>query len=376
MGHAPRGRKSSTKGGLSLHCANPASNIDLAPTPMDTPMTPSFSRTGRRALAMGTLLLALGGTPSVQAQDAALQDAVTAYQSADYDEAIEQFAALVEDAATERPVKKEALQYLGRAYVAKRAYDDARDTIDRLLDLEPPLVQLDPDVEPPPLMKLYYEVRRDYAGYEVERADPGLQTLAVMDFTNTSVDEKERFDPMQQGFASMMINYLQGSTSLQVVERERIQWLLDELEMQRDPALVDQGSAVRTGKLLGANTVLFGAFTVSGRDMWLSARLVKVETGEILLAEQIIGRRDEFFDLVRQLSDQVADAIDVELAEAGEAGGETRSLDAVLAYSQGLALLEQEKYQEAYDKFMQAVDHDPDYTRAQQKAESIRPLLG
>lgn len=64
------------------------------------------------------------------------------------------------------------------------------------------------------------------------------------------------------------------------------------------------------------------------------------------------------------------------MAAAGDAGGETRSLDAVLAYSQGLALLEEEKYQEAYDKFMQAVAYDPGYTRAQQKAESLRPMLG
>lgn len=342
---------------------------------MHIPMT-TCSSLMRRAMRGAALLALLVGATAALAQDADLQLAVEAYQGAEYDEAIERFAALVEDATTERTVKKEALQYLGRAYVAKRAYDDARTTIDRLLDLEPPLVQLDPDVEPPPLMKLYYEVRRDYAGYEVQREDPGLQTLAVMDFTNASVDEKERFDPMQQGFASMMINYLQGATNLQVIERERIQWLLDELEMQRDPALVDQSSAVRTGKLLGANAVLFGAFTVNGRDMWLSARLVKVETGEILLAEQIIGRQNEFFDLVRQLSDQVADAIDVEMASAGDAGGQTRSLDAVLAYSQGLALLEEEKYQEAYDKFMQAVSYDPGYTRAQQKAESLRPMLG
>lgn len=69
--------------------------------------------------------------------------------------------------------------------------------------------------------------------------------------------------------------------------------------------------------------------------------------------------------------------IDVEMASGGTSGtGEKRSLDAVLAYSQGLALLEQEKYQETYDKFMQAIDYGPEYIRAQQKAESIRLLLG
>ncbi len=337
-----------------------------------------------RLLCAALCVVAVSFAP-VQAQDVALQKAIEAYSVAEYDQAITGFAALVEDASTDKAVKKEALQYLGRAYVAKRAYDDVRSTIDRLLDLEPPLVELDPEDEPPALMKLYYEVRRDYAGYEVQRPEPGMKTLAVMDFTNTSVDEKERFDSMQQGFASMMINYLEGATGLKVVERERIQWLLDELELQRDGGLVDQASAVRTGKLLGANAVLFGAFTVHGNQMWISARLVKVETGEILLAEQIFGKKDEFFELIEKLSDQVADAIGVELAKnnndnnggSASAGGdgESHSLDAVLSYSQGLGLIEQEKYQEAYDKFIEALEYDPNYTRARRKADSLRPQL-
>lgn len=327
-----------------------------------------------RVACAAICLLAVSIGPA-RAQEAALEKAIESYNAAEYDQAITGFAALVEDASTDKTVKKEALQYLGRAYVAKRAYDDVRTTIDRLLDLEPPLVELDPETEPPDLMELYYEVRRDYTGYEVERPDPGMTTLAVMDFTNTSVDEKERFDPMQQGFASMMINYLEGATDLKVVERERIQWLLDELELQRQPGIVDQESAVRTGKLLGATAVLFGAFTVHGKQMWLSARLVKVETGEILLAEQIFGNRDDFFELVEDLSGQVTEAIGTELASASEAGQESRSLDAVLSYSQGLGLIEQGKYQEAYDKFIEALDYDPSYARARRKAESLRPQL-
>ena len=117
--------------------------------------------------------------------------------------------------------------------------------------------------------------------------------------------------------------------------------------------------------------------------MWISARLVKVETGEILLAEQIFGERDEFFELVEKLSDQVTEAIGVELASAGRSndgdgggnGGQTRSLDAQLSYSQGLGLIEQEKYQEAYDKFLEALEYDPQYADAQRRADSLRPQL-
>ena len=145
-------------------------------------------------------------------------------------------------------------------------------------------------------MKIYYEVRKDVDGYEVQKRDPGMKTLAIMDFTNSSITDKEDFDPLQQGLATLMIHNLNGATDLKVVERERIQWLLEEQALQRDTDVVDQQTAVRAGKLLGAHAVLFGGFIVNNRRMWVNARLVDVETGEILLTEQVNTRPDDFFE--------------------------------------------------------------------------------
>lgn len=352
--------------------------LTISESAMNT--TPTLIARIRRVVVTGLCLVGMLGllVPDVHAQSSAFEEARSAYQSADYERAVQLFSEVAQDTEADKQLRKEALQYLGRVYIARSAMDEAREAVTRLLKLEPPLVELNPDVEPPPLMKLYYEVRKDLTGgYQVEREDPGLQTIAIMDFTNSSVDEKERFDPMQQGFASMLINYLNGSTDLKVVERERIQWLLQELEMQRDPGLVDQSTAVRTGKLLGATTALFGAFTVHDDDMWLSARLVKVETGEVLLAEQIIGDKDDFFELAQDLSMQVAQAVNVKLEESKlGAQTQTKSLDAMMSYSEGLSLLEQEQYRAAYEKFQEALEYDPNYTKAQLKADSIRPLIG
>jgi TolB-like protein len=311
------------------------------------------------------------------AQDARLAHAVSVYNTADYRQSIGLFSQIAADVNADRGDRRQALEYLGRSYVAERDYEGARVAINDLLRLEPPLLELDPDIEPPPLMNLYYEVRRDLTGYEVQRQDGKLRTLAILDFTNTSVDSKEQYDPLQQGFASMMINFLNGATDLRVVERERIQWMLDELQLQKDPALIDQGSAVRMGRLLGASAALFGAFTVHRRQMWISARLVSVETGEILLAEQIRGRQDDFFELLERLSLQVARAINASVEETTLGGrDDTRSLDAMLSYSQGLAMLEQADYRQAYEKFMEALSFDPAYARARRKAESIKMMLG
>lgn len=331
---------------------------------------------GWRWFGLLSLMLLLVVLP-VQAQDAQFEKAKEAYEFAEYDKAVDLFSSIAQDSDADTELRQEALRYLGRAYIARDKHDKAREAIEQLLELEPPPVELDPDREPPPIIELYYEVRQQMQGdYTVEKTDPGLQTLAIMDFTNASVDEQDRFDSLTKGFPSMMINYMSGATDMRVIERERIQWILDELELQRDPDLVDQSTAVRTGKILGANAVLFGSYIVHEDQIWLSARLVKVETSEILLAERVFGDPDEFFDLVEDLSLQVTRTINVEMEETDlGTSSETRSLDAMMAYSDGLAELEDGNYRAAYEKFLEAQEYDPNYTRAELKAESLKPML-
>ena len=310
-------------------------------------------------------------------QDPRLETAISSYREARFTEAIEQLSVIAEDASVGLEVRRSALHYLGRSYMARRQEEEARLALSSMIGLEPPPVELDPDVESPKMMRVYYDVRRTTAGdYEVEHKREGMKTLAILDFTNGSIEDHEKWNPLGKGIPSLMINQLNGATNLRVVERERIQWLLEELEMQRDANVVDQQTAVQAGKLLGAHAVLVGSYIAHGKEMVLNARLVNVETSEIMMAEQVQGKSGGFFDLTQELSLQVARGINVRM-ESTELSDrmETRSLDAMLSYSQGLDLLEKDSYAMAYEKFMEALEHDPGYSRARSRAESIRPLL-
>ncbi|MFW5955489.1 MAG: CsgG/HfaB family protein, partial [Rhodothermales bacterium] len=311
-------------------------------------------------------------------QNPQLEQAIAEYRNANYEGAITLLSDLAQQEDTDRNVRKESLEYLGRAYVSQRMENEAREAIRELLELEPPLVELDPGREPPPLMDLYYEIRKEIeGGYRVEGQSPGMKTIAIVDFTNNSVvEDRERLDPLQQGFASLLINQLSGATELKIIERERLQWLLSEQDLQRDARRVDQATAVQMGRLLGATNVLFGSFIQQGRNMVISVRLVDVETGEIMMTEQVSGRANQFFDLAEQLSMRVARSVNVSLEQTQlGARRDTRSLDAMMSYSEGLALLERRDYQSAYEKFLEALSYDPEYERARVKAESIKPLL-
>jgi len=303
-----------------------------------------------------------------------LDQAEQYYKSAQFGEAIDILNELASDSSVDVDIRKDALRFLGRAYSAKGLYDKAKESITQLLKLEPPMIVFNPDYEPPVFMKLYYESRKEYTGsYAVERPDPGMKTMAIIDFKNRSVDHKAQYDPMEQGFADLMINRLNNSTNLKVIERERIQWILDEIKLQNQ---YDMEGAVRLGKQLGVQTVLLGSFIIVGDQIWLGARLVKVETSEILLTDEIKGDLDDFFDLVDQLGQKIAKNIDVTLKkETKEDISEAPSLDAIMAYSVGLSYLEKEDYKNAYDKFEEALKIDPNYEKAKLKAQSIAPLL-
>jgi Tfp pilus assembly protein PilF len=47
----------------------------------------------------------------------------------------------------------------------------------------------------------------------------------------------------------------------------------------------------------------------------------------------------------------------------------------MISYSEGLAYLDKEEYREAWEKFQEAINFDPNYSRAKLKADSIYPLI-
>jgi len=297
------------------------------------------------------------------------------YKSAQFDKSIEILVGLSTDEVIDPGVRKDALRFLGRAYVAQGYNEKAKEAIMKLIELEPPIIDLNPDREPPPLMKVYYDARKTSAGsYAVENADPGMKTMAIIDFKNRSIDDKLKFDPMEKGFSDLLIHRLNNSTELKVIERDRIQWILNEIGIQDK---YNMEGAVRMGKQLGVHTVLLGSFIIFDDELWLGARLVKVETSEILLTDEVKGDVDDFFGLTEKLSENIAEKIEVNLGETeASMTSETKSLEALLLYSEGLAYLEKDNYKDAYDKFIKALKYDPLYENARLKAESIKPFAG
>ena len=335
----------------------------------------------RFLFAVLTVAVLIAAPPALA--QSTLEQAYMRYQDADMDGAADLLVVLAEDESADKGERRQALEMLGLIYLRQRREAEAREAMARLLNLEPPLVDVDVDQLHPELAAFYLEARRDAQGsYAVETREPGLHTLAIADFNNNAIHRRDEFDPMTEGFAVEMIRLLNGATDLRVVERARLDWLLRELELQRDGNLVDQSTAVEVGRLLGASAVLLGDFVILGDQLRLGVRFVSVETGEILRAATVTGSPDDIFGAIEALSLQTAAIIQEELdtevqIDTEEMGqlGDTQSTEALLAYVEGRRLLEQGDEDGAMTHFQQALAIDPELDRAQRQINQIQPFV-
>jgi len=149
------------------------------------------------------------------------------------------------------------------------------------------------------------------------RAD-GPKTIAVLYFENNSVVDKEKLDPLKKGLADMMITEMTKVKGLKVVERQRIQSILEELNLN-ETDMVDRSTTQKMGKLLGAQVMLFGGFSNLFNDqLRIDVRVVRTETGETLKAEEETGELDEFLTMLQSLVTKVAKDLDVKLSSEEE----------------------------------------------------------
>lgn len=202
----------------------------------------------------------------------------------------------------------------------------------------------------------------------------GKIRLAVLYFDNECVTDRERLDPFQKGIADTLTTDLGRLGRLQVVERERLDALLSEMKLQQS-GLADPATAAKIGKILGVQALLMGSYTAIGGMIRIDARIVEVETGLVLKAEEVTGRTDDFFQLEEALVEKIAAGLDAPLTTEehtllARTGG--RSFAAFLEYSRGLDAMDRGRLSEAEEAFEEALRIDPGLEGAATKRKELK----
>lgn len=190
-------------------------------------------------------------------------------------------------------------------------------------------------------------------------APDGDVTLAILPFENNSVTTTETYDPLKSGLSVMLTTELANSgAAFKLVEREKIRALLDEMALGQT-GVIDGSTAVKMGKMLGAQAIGFGAFMVMGNNVRIDMRIIEVETGVLSMAESIIGKTDDFFTLERELATKIVKSMQAN--ETVARGSSKSSIEAALLFAQGVDALESGDTGAADAFFKKAIKLDTSY---------------
>jgi len=204
---------------------------------------------------------------------------------------------------------------------------------------------------------------------------PGdVNQVAVMPMTFSGTDQT--LAPLGRGLTDLLIGDLARSSQVQLLERDRIQAIVDELALAKAGA-TDATSSVRTGKLVRAGRVVQGAITQTGaRNLTVNAAVLNVasaqQQGRDVTASDVL---DQIFAMEKNIALGVFDQLGVRLSAADRTALEqrpTRSLQAFLAYSNGLVASDDGRYDDAAKFFDQARNIDPGFAQALQRAQAAR----
>jgi TolB-like protein len=138
-------------------------------------------------------------------------------------------------------------------------------------------------------------------------------TVAILTFENRSGNSD--YDPLEKGFPTMFITDFSYVPKLKIIERLRMQSILDELKLSQS-SLVETNTLQRIGKLLRAKNIIKGGFLISSNnELRLDLALIGVETGKVNEQFDNSGPLDNFYRIEKDMVLNVVGKMGIKVSE-------------------------------------------------------------
>lgn len=197
--------------------------------------------------------------------------------------------------------------------------------------------------------------------------------IAVMPFDNGGSygREKEDFEALQQGIPAMLISELSKNPAARVVDRSDINRILGEQNLATQ-GRVDAATAARVGKLVGARYMIMGGFTDYYGKMRIDARIVDVETSEILKVVSSQKEREKLFDMINEVALSIMANTNLPPLPAQQAAVQRHiPTEALTYYSRALLYQDRGDKVKAREFYNRALEVFPEYTEATEGLQRV-----
>ena len=274
----------------------------------------------------------------------------------------------------QQPDNRIARAYLGFTYEGQEQFDSARAVYSALLSGRPGgevSRLLNGRLALLARRELHATARASLAReVELSRTPPDPNTVAVFPFRYTGQDSSLR--PLERGLAALVVSDLSHVRSMRLVERERLQALLDEMQLTAS-GRVDPATGARSGHLVGAGQVVQGQFQDLPGAVRLDATMVRATDAQVAATGSGRDQLTQLFDLEKSVVFQLLSKMGVPLTPAESIAiseRPTRDLQAFLLYSRGLEAQDRGDFRVASANFRAASQRDPSFQAAAQQAQS------
>lgn len=200
-------------------------------------------------------------------------------------------------------------------------------------------------------------------------------TLAVLAFRNKT--GQTPLDPLQKGFAFMLMTDLNQVEGIQVLERVKLQALLEEIKLGAS-GIVDSSTSPRVGKLLGASYLVGGDITSSqAPEISVQSDLLQVKDQSSLGQPSANGQPEMIFDMEKKVLFEIIELLKVRLTKAQKEKLKkplTTSYRALIYLSLGLDASDRGNYGAADFYYRKALEQDPQLTPATNAIKELHDL--
>ncbi|MCD6380425.1 hypothetical protein J7M07_08295 [bacterium] len=190
-------------------------------------------------------------------------------------------------------------------------------------------------------------------------------TIAVINFDGSTLQPEMK--PLALGIAEFTATDLAKVSRLNVVERIKINTILDELKFNQSQ-YADPKFAPRVGRLLGSRRMVLGTITGTGEESFrIDGILLNTVEGKTTRTKVTEGQLKKFFEVQKEFVFNVIDTLGIELTKKERDAIEevpTESFLAFMAFSRGLYYQQQGMYEEATKSFGKAKQYDPGFAGA------------
>lgn len=203
--------------------------------------------------------------------------------------------------------------------------------------------------------------------------------VAVMTFSNITGEAADEW--IGSGIAETVTSDLKKVRGLSVIGRERTFEVLKDLQTG---ALndFDESVAIDVGRRLAASWILGGGYQRMGEMIRITARVIDVNTGEVVRTVKIDGKISEIFNLQDKIVYELSQGLNLELgtSEISEIeSDETQSVEAYESFSRGMINLRtgsRDSLDRAIYYFEKAAEMDPNYAGAWAALSAAYDLKG